>query len=152
MIIYVVFDDFRNFDLASHDAREIETTVDICHIMQQEFKEVQVEAYEKQAPEVWGKPSAHYDGQIIFYAQFNGPISRARPDNLQDLVMAFASQFGDVLSLGELECKDGIARFRAEYFSIDVAKEVVKRVTKAQPGDIEVSLPPYISRDSPDDD
>lgn len=138
MTAYVVFDDVRRAATARDNVELVETTADVDYITQPELAAAQKVILATQ-PQNAGPLSYFYDGQVMFFAKFDGHVTACKADGLEDQIRGLAQKFGEVLALGELDAKNGMARFRVEFYSIKAAKEVVKKVTAANPVDLGVS-------------
>ena len=145
--MYCAFDDLRRVAAAFEQVHMVESTADVSYVTQPEVGAAQKDKFANHGVEP-SVPSFFYDGQVMFYAQFDGPVTTSKADGLENKMMAFAQQFGELLSFGELDAKNGMARFRAEYHSIKTSQKVLKKCTIASPADVDVSRTSSLSRDS----
>lgn len=139
MTAYICFDDTRRAARARDVVNTVDTTADLTYVTQPEFAASQKDAQLKGGPTAPITPSSFYDGQVMFHAKFDGPVTSCKPDGLEDRIRLRTKKYGEIVAFGELDAKDGMARFRVEFHSIKAAKEVVKETT-ANPADIGVSL------------
>lgn len=141
LTVYVSFDSVRSAATAAANVNMVETTADVEYVSQSEFAGAQKEHAVQHGAKTAGIVSSFYDGQVIFYAKFDGHVSACKPDGLEDQIRSLAQQYGEILALGEMDAKEGMARFRVEFYSIAAAKKLVKELTIEKPADVGVSPP-----------
>lgn len=139
LTLFVCFDSVRVAAEVPNKIGLIDSTADMVYVTQPEFAAAQKEQ-ESAGSITIGKPSAFFDGQVMFLAHYDGPVTASKPDTLADQVRKVASDNGNVMAFGEMTSSGGVARFRVEYTSIKAAKEVVKKLTADEPANVNVSF------------
>lgn len=131
--VFCAFDDVRDAEASFQEVNLINTKVNLRYAAQNEYSKAQALGYGE------GKETLFYDGSVLFNAHFGGLTSEMTAQNLFAEVHELAQQCGEVLAFVENECGGGAWQFRAEYYKISVAKNVVETITKTNPKHLGVS-------------
>ena len=83
--------------------------------------------------------TAFYDGQIVFVVAYEGLSTDYAAEGIYAKIQDLATTYGPVLAFAELKAEQGMFQFRVEYYSISVAKDVIKTVNKVTPVTFDVS-------------
>ena len=145
MNLFICFHDIRDAKDAFEQIETVNTNWSPIYISQTEYAMAK-----KMASCGTDDKTAFYDGQVVFTAQFEGLSSEFQVDDLFDNIHELAKEAGEVLAFAEMEGEAGQWKFRAEYYNIEAAKEVVTKITNAKPARIGVSESAheaYTSRD-----
>ena len=133
--VYANFDDIRDAVTAFGEIELVNPNWSVKYITQTEYASGRKGGNQNGLQE----PSSFHDGQVVFKADFNGLSSEFTLDGLFDKITELAGTFGEVIGVAEMNVDAGNRQYRAEYYKITAAQQVLSMVTEKNPGTFGVS-------------
>ena len=132
--VFICFNDLRHAKEAFEQIQVVNPNWSGTYISQTEYASVK-KSCDNGTQEV---STSFHDGQVIFVLSFAGRSTEFKLDGLYDQVRNFAKTFGEVVAFSELDSEGITWKFRAEFYMISIAKEVLDNVTKSNPSQLGV--------------
>lgn len=77
--------------------------------------------------------SLYHDGQVIFSASFDGPTAECDLSTAEKTVHDLAIKFGEMRAFTKVTTEWPMLEFRAEYYRIGAAKDLINSASKDDP-------------------